>query len=339
MKTQIILFAVVLVIAGISIYSNYFRKKKMARSTGLGAKKHTHDQDEDEDDAMPAFESRRVMTRERWKNDFESAGLVDSWPSFEPLLRNEIAFANPTPDNQVTIGQTKIGGEPDLPKTQKWFTDNNGKSLSFVAQVNLSQVGRLDADRLLPEKGILYFFYSATQESWGFDPKDADQFKVYYFAGDVGELERKSFPEDLPQEARFTSCRVALEQSVSLPDWESNEVAQILSEDELDNYTEMMPVGAEAKLLGYSNNVQGPMEEQCTLVTQGIYTGDSKGYTAAQAKKLRKEAPPWRLLFQLGSIDEAGMMWGDSGKLYFWISEPDLAARRFEKSWCILQCY
>lgn len=32
------------------------------------------------------------------------------------------------------------------------------------------------------------------------------------------------------------------------------------------------------------------------------------------------------------------MMWGDLGRLYFWIRDDDLAARRFEKAWLILQC-
>jgi len=32
------------------------------------------------------------------------------------------------------------------------------------------------------------------------------------------------------------------------------------------------------------------------------------------------------------------MMWGDMGMLYFWIRAEDLAARRFERVWMILQC-
>ena len=33
-----------------------------------------------------------------------------------------------------------------------------------------------------------------------------------------------------------------------------------------------------------------------------------------------------------------GMMWGDCGRLYFWIRQQDLASKAFEKSWMILQC-
>jgi len=32
-------------------------------------------------------------------------------------------------------------------------------------------------------------------------------------------------------------------------------------------------------------------------------------------------------------------MWGDGGALYVWIRRQDLAARKFEKAWTILQCF
>jgi uncharacterized protein YwqG len=39
------------------------------------------------------------------------------------------------------------------------------------------------------------------------------------------------------------------------------------------------------------------------------------------------------------SDDAAGTMWGDSGMLYYWIRDDDLAARRFDRAWCVMQCY
>jgi uncharacterized protein YwqG len=46
----------------------------------------------------------------------------------------------------------------------------------------------------------------------------------------------------------------------------------------------------------------------------------------------------WLLLFQLDSDDAAKMMWGDAGRLYFWITKQDLARRDFSNVWMILQC-
>jgi uncharacterized protein YwqG len=36
--------------------------------------------------------------------------------------------------------------------------------------------------------------------------------------------------------------------------------------------------------------------------------------------------------------EAAGMMWGDAGRIYFWIRREDLLARDFDRSWLILQC-
>jgi uncharacterized protein YwqG len=32
------------------------------------------------------------------------------------------------------------------------------------------------------------------------------------------------------------------------------------------------------------------------------------------------------------------MMWGDVGRIYFWLTDEDLRARRWEEAWLVLQC-
>ncbi|MDS3859540.1 DUF1963 domain-containing protein [Thermosynechococcaceae cyanobacterium BACA0444] len=49
-------------------------------------------------------------------------------------------------------------------------------------------------------------------------------------------------------------------------------------------------------------------------------------------------ATEWQLLFQLDSDDNATMMWGDMGRLYFWCRESDIQAQNFDQAWMILQC-
>ena len=46
----------------------------------------------------------------------------------------------------------------------------------------------------------------------------------------------------------------------------------------------------------------------------------------------------WRLLLQLDTDGNPGWMWGDMGRLYFWITDEDLREGVFEKCWMILQC-
>ena len=51
-------------------------------------------------------------------------------------------------------------------------------------------------------------------------------------------------------------------------------------------------------------------------------------------------APGQMLLLQLDSNEESGgsWMWGDCGRLFFWIKPEDLAARRFDSVKLILEC-
>lgn len=41
---------------------------------------------------------------------------------------------------------------------------------------------------------------------------------------------------------------------------------------------------------------------------------------------------------QIDSDDEADMMWGDVGRLYYWLTADALARRDWASSWMILQC-
>lgn len=61
------------------------------------------------------------------------------------------------------------------------------------------------------------------------------------------------------------------------------------------------------------------------------------GYYDALAP-LAKNSGRWNLLMQVDSNEDNGMMWGDLGRLYLWITSEDLAARKFENCWLILQC-
>jgi uncharacterized protein YwqG len=50
-------------------------------------------------------------------------------------------------------------------------------------------------------------------------------------------------------------------------------------------------------------------------------------------------AADWRLLLQIDTDEDGpGWMWGDVGRIYFWIKKHDLALRRFADVWLILQC-
>lgn len=274
-------------------------------------------------------------------------------------MRNTIRlYKRETDEVNIAIGQTKIGGRPDLPRDITWVTETNvietrkewinlfsskkretiAKHFSFIAQVNLSETAQLDKENLLPKTGILYFFYSAEQDVWGFDYKDKNKFKVIYWNGDFAELERTDFPNDLADYSCYKPCSVDIKSEVILPSY-GHKVYEEFAGEEADKFWEAVyNDGNLNKLLGYSDNIQNEMELKCELVTNGLYCGDSSGYNDPRAKKLETNATNWRLLLQIDSSDENAMMWGDCGRLYFWIKKDDLLNKQFDKSWFSLQC-
>ena len=90
---------------------------------------------------------------------------------------------------------------------------------------------------------------------------------------------------------------------------------------------------------GWPCAIQGEMETECQLVTNGIFCGLPEGYASKKAMRLRPGAADWRLILQLASDEHVGFEWGDGGTIYVWMREQDVRTRRFDRCWTILQCY
>ena len=250
-------------------------------------------------------------------------------------------------EKDIKIGQSKIGGIPDVPCDFVWPLNKNGDPLAFLAQFNLEKISKYDIEKSLPPSGMLYFFYDAEEQPWGFDPEDRGYWKVLYYESSKN-LNRAEFPDNLHEDFRFIACALSFELDFTLPLDDSPIIRVLqLSSKERDLYFDLMMKVLELRkddyplnrLLGYPDQIQGEMQLECQLVSNGLYCGNSSGYNDPKAKELEKGASNWKLLFQLDSIDEAGMMWGDCGSLYFWIEEEALKNRDFENVWLILQCY
>lgn len=275
-------------------------------------------------------------------NIIQELGLNRVGEEIKKYSRNSIRLCTKVvEENTIPIGATKIGGRPDLPERFEWprYNDN---MLSFIAQISMSEISNFDTEKILPTSGILYFFYDCEQETWGFDPDDKGSWAVYYYNENIDELARLEIPEGVPEYARYHASKVSFKSEISVP------YAYIgsldLTEEEQDAYTELCErlMGEEQminKLLGYPDQIQGDMQLECQLVSNGLYCGDSSGYESPKRAELEKYAKDWRLLLQIDSDENVQMMWGDAGRLYFWIKEEDLRLKEFDKTWMVLQCY
>ncbi len=82
------------------------------------------------------------------------------------------------------------------------------------------------------------------------------------------------------------------------------------------------------------------MQEECQLVSNGIYFGGGGGpvFDHVKAAQFAPGIKDWRFLLEVGSDDNAGLEWTGYGTLYFWIREEDLRHRDFHNVWALFQC-
>jgi uncharacterized protein YwqG len=278
-----------------------------------------------------------------WRSLLEANDLSRYAPALEKLARPAVEIdTHAAAAAALAVGASRIGGAPDLPASFRW-PRYAGKPLAFVAQIDLGEVARVMPDGPLPRQGHLWFFYAADQTHWGFDPKDAGSSVVHYEAD--APLVRRALPDDLPGEGRFAPATLTFRTFADLPDGDDPRNPTADADDAIgERYHDVRShlttagVATAHKLLGYPDTIQGPMESECAAAGSGIYMGDGKGEQDPRFKRVNATRYDWRLLMQVDSDDAAKMMWGDSGRLYFWIRDQDLRERRFDKAWMILQC-
>lgn len=236
-------------------------------------------------------------------------------------------------DAAIPVGATKIGGAPDLPADFAWPT-RAGRRLAFVAQIAFAQLRRLaPVTPELPSDGLLWFFYDAEQQPWG----SRDESDGWHVAGQVGTETLVRHP-DAPA---FPACAIDMFVELTLPPIRSA-LARSLGEA-FDRYTDLHESftyiyrrpprvdGQVHRVGGHPDAIQGDM-------TRRIEYGWRGADLDHPTDELEAAARTWRLLLQLDSDDAAGMMWGDSGRLFVWMREDDLRTGRWHDARLQLQC-
>ena len=257
------------------------------------------------------------------------------------------------------IGSSKIGGKPDLPPDFEWFYYRgesfdglvDTRPLSFLAQINCEEARKYDNDKLLPPKGMLYFFYELATMVWGYDPAHKGGAKVYYHPGGTAELRATDFPADLPEDFILPEMPVTFASERELPDFEEfaewHDGVDYGKWEEYNKAKASMGVACEQengeninKLLGYANLVQGSMLFTCESTTDGVYNGEPAEIPPEKLREYKENCTKWRLLFQLDSIQTESfeLMWGDVGRIYYYINIDDLNRYNFDNCWLIFQC-
>jgi uncharacterized protein YwqG len=236
-----------------------------------------------------------------------------------------------------------LGGQPHLPAGESWPAADD-EPLSFVAEVDLAATREVLGDDSLPPRGFLEFFYDAEQEAWGFDPAERLKWRVLWVDDHAPE---RPFPKDLREDARSKSVDLEGRVDRTFAEWESWHIERLgMDRDSAFRYADALQAWKNAqdpdargvhRLLGHPDQIQGDMMLECQLASNGINVGGLRARDETEIL-LEPGARDWRLLLQIDSDEQSGMMWGDVGRLYYWIRSPDLQERRWDRVWMVLQC-
>lgn len=275
----------------------------------------------------------------RLTDDLKQAGLGPHINEILELARVSAKIGRKRCEqSELARGASRLGGSADLPAGFAWPVFEE-RPLAFIAQFDLATLPR--SSRELPSSGTLAFFYDDEAMRWGFDPKDVGCAHVAYFPADTVLV-----PTPTPEPARtFEPCAVTITRTVDLPhlnDLVCQALREKLKQAERAAYTKLVASDDETyhHLLGQPQLVQNDMRVQCELVSHGFNCGNPQGYQ--EGKAFVGGGVNWTLLLQIDSDDEddgPGWMWGDVGRIYFWVTREDLETQRFDRSWLCLQCY
>ena len=135
--------------------------------------------------------------------------------------------------------------------------------------------------------------------------------------------------------------------ALSFPDWDDFLIQYPDVSDDEAFFAARQALGVPvpddgSKLLGWPDLLQNSMAAECELVSQGVNMGgDIMDIPRTVYKKAAQTGlDRWQLLLQLESKEDMDpeLSFGDSGRLYFFLPREDLAARRFDRVWTVLQC-
>jgi uncharacterized protein YwqG len=217
-------------------------------------------------------------------------------------------------EDEIPIGSSKLGGNPDLPMDFEWKT-YEGKPLTFIGQFKLSEIAPYDRDKELPAEGMLYFFYDirtldASHNGWHF-----------VFIDETRPLIRYPHPHVETKYGDIQALpahKLDFARSVSIPhmllafDSKLKEYLGLdFTDDDEERYWTLWEYEFSTPrhyFLGYSTPIQDTVED-----------------------------PLSRLLFQVDTDYSLGITWGDAGTIYVCILKDHLISKQFDGVWTIME--
>jgi uncharacterized protein YwqG len=224
----------------------------------------------------------------------------------------------------LRLGDSRFGGLPDLPPGTEW-PKRDDVPMEFVAQIRLADVAPFDAEKLLPAQGTLLFFYNSQWNSFDMDG-DYNTCRVIF--------------SDVPDEKLVRTKPPTIQWQGEYND-EPRPTPYLHGVASLSFSQIEMPPGGVSPFVTPKSKLGKIWQDFSSNYAQtwsatprdGTYLenhllGYIDGDDYVGAHKFKKKD---RLLLQVDSDDAAEFQWGDCDRLYFMLTEEQLAARDFSK--------
>ena len=251
----------------------------------------------------------------RYKDATYSEAEADAF--FAAHSEPTVFLVRERPDHRRSRSQ--LGGLPALPDGLHW-PEIGGEALHFVASLDLEEIPRPPSSGLLPEAGTLFFF-AGLADRW--------RPRVLYSAQPGRQKTR--IPQTLP--AVSTSLQRGLRDVGQtdlrlLPEFGLRAVVA-----PAPTTPDRLPADVDYKLVNQASRQadaafhaahDGTETSVCRSGYHHHMTGGPKSYAPNPTQGTGVK------LLQIDTDYDAGLVWGDVGKLEFWIDPDDLRARRFE---------
>ena len=277
------------------------------------------------------------MTEQELKTLLSDHDYAACWDELQPTLSREIRLTPiPVKQDDFRLGGSKQGGKPDLPSFESWpkykirnspGVRNTSKPMTFLMQLNCSDIRPLLPNVPFPETGLLSFFVGIEQNHLVLDTNENPVGQVFYSDFQQSDPKRFEFPRGLYYLNRLLPAGLKMELSVSVSEGILIEFIEryhdfhsdSLNEEIQSFYQQEIRQPECHKIFGYPTEWNLDIFDECSRLRSDMEKGSS-------------HSSEWILLleFHLGELSVT-----DSGLLYFLIHRDDLEMQRFQNVVCL----
>lgn len=295
----------------------------------------------------PLLAEERKIGRHHKALAAEMERLADAGKTFELLSLTGLSewqsalMSLTEPSTRITMSKecapnapiSRFGGIPSVTADFDWPITEVGVPLAFLCQLDLSSLRDFYGGTLLPKNGLLSFFYDDDEWPGGYEPGIYSGWKVILFP-QTDCLVEPTVPRLYPRYREFAPHDLTFSDEFTFPAFDSEEIETLnMPELELDKYSTFCdywhrttkPVN---RLFGHAQTIQSDLKTE--------FLSQASEHASPRNIDYISES---RLLLQIDSGDPTNMEWGDGGRLFFCIDQPNLLAGDFSQVWVSMQCY